>query len=158
MINLRVLKKNMWHRKRRKILFDRNAVIALPMRMTVSIVIGAAALSCILFFIVSPCLFPEKITVNASPVVKKIASRSETVSIDFEIKDKDGYPIKEANVRVIGLSGSGEGFTGGNGKTTVRLDVVLESGRSEGYLDVDVKAGGCYEDFVGNDMIKIIYT
>lgn len=132
--------------------------MGLPMRMTVSIVIGAAALSSILFFIMSPCLFPEKITVNVNPVVKEIHSRYESVTFSFEIKDKDGYPIKDANVRVVGLGGAGEGFTKSNGKTIVSLDVTLDSGRTEGYLDVDVKAGGCYEDFNGDDMIKIIYT
>ncbi len=132
--------------------------MGLPMRMTVSIVIGAAALSSILFFIMSPCLFPEKITVNVNPVVEEIHSRTETVILNFEIKDKEGHPIKDANIRVVGLGGAGEGFTRSNGKTSVSLDVTLDSGRTEGYLDVDVKAGGCYEDFNGDDMIKIIYT
>lgn len=132
--------------------------MGLPMRMTVSIVIGAAALSSILFFIMSPCLFPEKLTVNVNPVVEEIHSRTETVILNFEIKDKEGYPIKDANIRVVGLGGAGEGFTRSNGKTSVSLDVTLDSGRTEGYLDVDVKAGGCYEDFNGDDMIKIIYT
>lgn len=145
----------MWHEKRIKFFSNKHAVIGLPMHLTVSIIIGAIALSCILLLILSPCLFPQKIIVNADPVIRKISSSSQNIQLSFEVKDKEGHPIKDANIRVIGLGGAAEGTTDKNGETDMWITVTLDSGRTEGYLSVDVKAGGCYDDFKSDNMIKI---
>ena len=136
---------------------NENAVLGLPMRLTVSIIIGTVALIAILSFIVNPCLFPGKMMISVDSMVNEIPAGN--ISADFNISvsvcEVDGHPIRNANVIIKGLGGIGSGYTDVNGETTIQISVGLEEGRYEGYLDVSVKAA-CYETFSQNDMIKIV--
>jgi len=136
---------------------DKNGVIGLPMRLTVSIIIGTVALISILSFFLNPCLFPDKMIVTISPNLNEIPIGNDTAEFNFTISvfGSEGQPIKNANVIIKGLSGIGSSFTDENGITTVQIFVELDKGRFEGYLDVSVKAA-CHETFSQRDMIKII--
>ncbi len=138
---------------------NEKAVIDLPMRLTVSIIIGTVALVAILSFILNPCLFPSKMIISVDSIVNEIPSGN--VSADFNltisVSEADGRPIRNANVIIKGLGGIGSGSTDENGEITIQITVELEDGQYEGYLDVSIKAV-CHETFSQNDMIKIVRT
>ena len=136
---------------------NENAVIDLPMRLTVSIVVGTVALIAILSFILNPCLFPGKMIVSVDSMVNEIpvGNVSADFNFTFSIVDIEGHSIHNANVIIKGLGGIGSGSTDENGEITIQISVELEEGQYEGYLDVSVKAA-CHETFSQNDMIKIV--
>lgn len=133
------------------------AVIGLPLRLTVSLIIGVAALSFILLFILNPCLFPEKMIINIEPMVNIIPAGLDEFefSIDVKIAGRDGYAIKDASVLIKGLGDAVSDTTDSNGKVILKIKPRLEKGVHEGYLDIVVKAG-CMEKFSEEKMIKII--
>ena len=136
---------------------NNNAVIGLPMRLIVSIVIGSVALIAILSFILNPCLFPSKMIVSVDSMVNEIPTGNVSADFNFtfSIIDREGHSIHNANIIIKGLGGIGSGSTNENGETTIQISVELKDGQYEGYLDVSAKAA-CYETFSQNDMIKIV--
>lgn len=139
--------------------FIRNerAVLGLPMRLTVILIIGVVALIAILAFILNPCLLPDKMIVVVEPIVNEITTGDEaTFDIDVHVTDSSGNPVKSANVIIDGLGGAGSGRTDEYGDTTVQIMVRLEPGKIQGFLDVTVKAGACYEKFSQSDMIAVV--
>ncbi len=133
------------------------AVLGLPLKMTVSIVIGAAALSFILMFILNPCLFPSKMIVDIEPMLNIIPSGHDEYEflINIKVTDQQGYAIKGANVLIKGLGDANSDITNSSGEVSLIIKPELERGVNEGYLDIMVKAG-CKEKFSEDHMIKII--
>ncbi len=144
-------------KKPRFLLSNRKAVMGMPIRLTVCLIIGSAALLFILSFILNPCIFPGKMTVNVSPMVNKITGDDnyETFDITIEVFDEDGYPIENANIIIKGLGAAVAGNTNNNGIKDLSITPFLETGVYEGYLDLIVKAP-CKETFSQTKMIKII--
>ena len=135
---------------------NEKAVLGLPMRLTISLIIGAVALAAILTYIINPCLFPSKMIVSISSMVNYISGDDPVaLNITVYVNETDGHPISGANVIVKGLGGAESNSTDQNGKTVVNITVKLGEGQYEGYLDVSVKAV-CHETFSRNDMIKIV--
>jgi hypothetical protein len=133
------------------------AVIGLPLRFTVSIVIGTIALSFILLYILNPCIFPGKMIISIDPLINKIPLDSDEYDfeININVKDRHGYPVKEANVLVKGLGDVFSNLTNENGITKIHIKPRLQKGVNEGYLDIVVKAQ-CLETFSQNKMIKVV--
>jgi hypothetical protein len=141
-----------------KTLYKNNfAVIGLPLRLITSLIIGFAALSFILFFILNPCLFPGKIIVNIEPMLHIIPPgfNEYNFSIDVEVTDVDGYAIKNASIMIKGLGDAVSVTSDSNGKASLEIKPRLEQGVFEGYLDVVVRAG-CKKGFSEEKMIKIV--
>jgi len=135
---------------------NEKAVIGLPMKLTVSLIIGAVALVTILSFIMNPCLFPNKMIISIKPMVNIVSGSGPTdVNITVFVNETDGHPIFNANVIINGAGGIGSGVTDKNGKTFIHITVKLENGVNEDYLDVSVKAA-CRETFSQQEMIKIV--
>ena len=135
---------------------DNKAVLGLPMRLTVSLIIGTVALAAILTYILNPCLFPSQMTVSASPMINTITGNQPTeLNITVFVKNPEGKPIKDASVIIKGLDGIGSNFTDINGETEVKITVILADSANEGYLDVNVKAA-CHQTYIQEDLIKII--
>ena len=135
---------------------NEKAVLGLPMRLTVSLIIGTVALVAILSYVMNPCLFPDRMIVSVNPMVTIVSGNNSTdINITIYVNETNGYPIKNANVIIKGLTGIGANHTDENGKTIIQITVKLESGVNEGYLDVSVKAA-CHETFSQQDMIKIL--
>jgi hypothetical protein len=135
---------------------DDQAVLGLPMRLTVSLVIGTVALIAILSFILNPCLFPGRMIVSVTPLVNVIdGGESENLSFTVYVNGTKGHPVSGASVIIKGLGGAGSGFTDNGGKTIIQLQVQLQQGVYEGYLDVSVKAP-CYSPFEHQDMVKVV--
>jgi len=136
---------------------NEKAVLGLPMRLTVSIIIGTVALIAILSFILNPCLFPSRMIISVDSIVNEIPAGNISADFNFTISvcEADGHPIRNDNVIIKGLGGIGSGSTDENGEVTIQITVELEEGQYEGYLDVSVKAV-CHETFSQSDMIKIV--
>jgi hypothetical protein len=135
---------------------DEWAVLGLPMRLTVAVIIGTIALASILGFILNPCLFPTKMIISVDPMSQDITS-SITFPCDVLVQDQQGRPVIGAQVLIKGLGAAQSIATDVAGKASFTLTVALSTGTSEGYLDVQVKAP-CFETFSQPDMIKIYRT
>jgi hypothetical protein len=135
---------------------NNHAVLGLPMQLTVSLIIGTIALIAIVSFILNPCLFPQKMTVSATPMVLTIPGNEPVnVSCNVSVQETNGHALSGAIVIVKGLGGAGSGITNTTGITTITLQVRLEPGVYEGYLDVCV-SNPCHERFEQLDMIKVV--
>jgi len=135
---------------------NEKAVLGLPMRLTVSLIIGAVALAVILSYIMNPCLFPNKMIVSITPMVNIVSGSDSTdLAITVFVNETDGYPIVNANVVIKGAGGVGSGITDESGRIIIYITVELEDGVNENYLDVSVKAA-CRETFSQQNMIKIV--
>lgn len=133
-----------------------DAVLGLPLRLTVSLIIGAVVLLTILSFILNPCLFPHRMLVSVTPLLMSLqSSDSENVTFTVFVNDTDGHPLSGASVIIKGLGDAGSGFSDKDGKTVVQIQVQLEDGVYEGYLDIVVKAV-CHESFEHQDFIKVV--
>ncbi|MBN2066286.1 MAG: hypothetical protein JW771_05720 [Candidatus Thermoplasmatota archaeon] len=150
------MKKMRWIRDVQRSCFyiDEKAIMGLPMRVTVSLIIGSVALAAILSYILNPCLFPTRMVVSVTPLVHTIGEET-SINITVSVIDSNGHPINDATIRIKGLGGGGINITNASGISVVSLNVSLEKGQYEGYLDIMVKAA-CHESFVQDDMIKII--
>jgi hypothetical protein len=143
-------------KKRAYFIVNEHAVLGLPMRLTVSLVIGTVALIAILSYIMNPCLFPERLIVSVTPIVTTLpGSDPENVTFSVYVNETDGHPLSGASVIIKGLGGAGSGFSNDNGKVQIQLQVQLESGVYEGYLDISVKAA-YHELFEHQDIIKLV--
>lgn len=139
-------------------LFIKNdrAVFGMPMRLTVSIIIGIAAMIMILTYILNPCLFPSKMVVSIDPLVNVIDSGdSKDFNITAHVTDKEGRPIIGALVIIKGLGDVGSANTNTAGNVNISIMATLQSGQNEGYLDISVKYS-CFETFSQTSMIKVV--
>jgi hypothetical protein len=135
---------------------NNEAVLGLPMRLTVSLVIGTVALVAILSFIMNPCLFPQKMIVSVTPMVVTFSgNNSENITFHVNISERSGYPLYGASVIIKGLGGAGSGFSNESGMALVQLWVQMEIGIHEGYLSVFVTAP-CHESIQCQELIKIV--
>jgi hypothetical protein len=145
---------------RRKIRHDfiknDQAVLGLPLRLTVSMIIGTVALITLLTFILTPCLFPGRTIVSITPMVQSVSGEEpENITFVVYVNGTKGNPVCDASVIIKGLGGAGSGITDNQGKTSIQLQVVLPHNSYEGYLDISVKAP-CFQVFEQQDMIKIV--
>ncbi|MFA5101935.1 MAG: hypothetical protein WC525_02160 [Candidatus Thermoplasmatota archaeon] len=132
------------------------AVLGLPMRLTVSLILGTVVLLAILTTLVNPLVFSHKLLVSISPLVATVEdSTPENVSFLVMVTDTDGAPVCDASIIIKGLGGAGAGISDTDGNALVQLQVAVEEGLYEGYLDVSVKAAG-YVSFEHQDMLKVV--
>jgi hypothetical protein len=145
--------------KKRKYFWKNNtAVLGLPMRLTVCLLIGTVALIAILSYIMNPGIFPHKMIVSVTPMLVSLPGNStENLTFWVNISEIDGHPLHDASVIIDGLGGAGSGYSDTNGTAVVHLTVYLEEVWREGYLDLSVSAPG-HESLVLHDMIKIVST
>jgi len=143
-------------KQKNNIFSDEQAVLGLPLRLTVSLIIGIIALAAIVSFISRPCLFPENMIVSINPLITSIPlGNSTVVRFIFFVNDSLSHPIQGAVVILKGLGGVGSNITDNQGKTLIQIQVEIPEGSLEGYLDVQVKAT-CHNPFSQSEMIKII--
>lgn len=137
---------------------DDRAVLGLPMRLTVTLVIGTIALIAILSFMLNPCLFPERMLVSVTPNITTLSEDGpENVTYIVSVHGLDGHPLQGASIIITGLGGAGSGFSDESGTASILLKVQLENGVHEGYLDISVKAA-CHETFEHQDVIKVVQS
>jgi hypothetical protein len=142
--------------KKRFFIINDEAVLGLPMRLTVSLIIGTVTLVAIFSYIMNPCLFPQKMIVSVTPMVVTLSgNESKNITFIVNVTDKTGYPLRGAVVIINGLGGAGSGFSEDNGVATVQIQVQIETGIHEGYLDIFVSAQ-CHGSVEYREFIKII--
>ena len=133
------------------ILFSKQGVLGLPLRMVVSIIVGGVALSTVLYFLSSSCIVPKELEVKWKPIVINNEKKNEiTVSVFA-----DGKAVRGANVIIMGLGNASSGKTDGEGEVTISFTPHMK-GRNEGYVDIRVTAQGCYKSFEEEDAIKVV--
>jgi hypothetical protein len=138
---------------------DERAIEGLPVRLVVSLVVGAACLSVMLNLVNGVGgLAASEVDVRPTPEVVETGEQELTV----RVVDPDGNPVSGATVIVDGGTASLDGVatakTGSDGNATVSIDPALGSNQAEGTLTLDVKppAGGSYVDRRENSHVLVI--
>ncbi len=129
-------------------------MVDLPMKLIVSLIIGAAALGIIAAVMFRPCLFPRSMYVEV--VGDTVLREGTDVPVTLQVLDDESVPVEGATVTVTGLGAGDAGLSDRQGRVTLYLNVELGAHRREGYLDVEATAPGCYRRFHQDDMIKVI--
>lgn len=138
---------------------DERAIEGLPVRLVVSLVVGAACLSVMLNMINGVgTLAVSELDVRPDPEVVE----PETEELTLKVVDADGDPVADATVVVKGgtadLDGVATAKSGPDGNVTVTVDPSLGPNQAEGTLVVDVKppAGGQYADRRENTYVLVV--
>ncbi len=128
-------------RKERPFTRDSVAVLGLPLRMVVSLVIGMVALSAVLSQMLQPGLIPRPVAVVVTPMAAAVTDEGPwNVTLQVHVTDRSGRPFLGAAVLVTGLGGASAGRTDKDGRAAVTICINLSAGCYEGYLDVTVNA------------------
>jgi len=130
---------------------DPRGIEDLPLRIVVTIIVGAVALTAVVGYTLSS--FPHHKTLEVS-VDKMEIEEGLGQRIEVTVTSQ-GNPIKGANILCTGCGGAASGKTDENGKAILYMDIFLpQNGRYEDFLDLTVKAKG-YEEFNEEDYIKV---
>ncbi len=131
-------------------------MLGLPMRLTVSLVIGTIVLVSILSVLLNPCFFPQPMVVTVTPMITVLSGDDlENISLIVFVNDTKAHPLMGASVIIKGLGGAGSGFSDKDGKAVIQLQVSLEQGFYEGYLDISVKAT-CHNPYEQQGIVKVV--
>jgi undecaprenyl pyrophosphate phosphatase UppP len=125
-------------KKPKKLIQNKSAVVDLPMRLVIAIIIGTVSLTTILAYITQPCILPSNMIVSVEPLVILTNESNNKTLINLYIRDENNIPIKDAIIISI-----------------ININLSMPQGINEGYLDVLVKAN-CYEKINNERMIKIV--
>lgn len=138
---------------------DDRAIEGLPVRLVVSLVVGAACLSVMLNMVNGVgTLAVSELDVRPTPEVVETGPQELTVTV----VDADGDPVADATVVVKSGSADAGGVATGRsderGNATVSIDPSLGSNQAEGTLVVDVKppAGSQYADRRENTYVLVV--
>lgn len=138
---------------------DERAIEGLPVRLVVSLVVGAACLSVMLNMVNGVgTLAVSELDVQPDPEVVGPGDHD----LDVTVVDADGDPISGATVVV--KSGTADvdsvatAKTGADGRATVDITASLGPNQEEGTLVLDVKppAGGQYADRRENSYVLVV--
>ena len=135
---------------------DDCAVIDLPLRMLVSLVIGLISLTVILSFVFQPSLFEQELIVSIHPSIAVINQTNPETHFLITVSDEQAHLISQAQVIVHADTFIKYNMTDNNGETTIKVNTTTQTDQYETFADVKVKASG-YQSFFGKDLIKIIY-
>lgn len=145
----------------------------LPINIVVMLVVGMVALATLISIIPTPTkemsVFVEKTGPdvgslqqgNSIIVDATTAQNSFAVSAEIKVTDKDGNPVRDANVVLRGLGGAASNQTDINGVTVLTTPgtalVLLDPNQNEGTMDLKILADGFY-DYERKDAVMIIKT
>jgi hypothetical protein len=138
---------------------DERAIEGLPVRLVVSLVVGAACLSVMLNMVNGVgTLAVSELDVQPEQEVVEPAHQDLTVTV----VDADGDPVADATVVVKGgtadLDGVATAKSDADGRATVTIDPSLGANQAEGTLEIDVKppAGSKYADRRANTYVLVV--
>jgi len=145
----------------------------LPINIVVMLVVGMVALATLITIIPTPTkemsVFVEKTGLgvgslqqgNSIIVGATVAENPFAVSTVIKVTDKDGSPVRNANVILKGLGGAASNTTDINGITVLTTPanamVKLDPNQNEGTMDLKILADGFY-DYERKDAVMIIKT
>jgi hypothetical protein len=138
---------------------DERAIEGLPVRLVVSLVVGAACLSVMLNLVNGVgTLAASELDVRPSPEVVEPGPQELTL----QVVDAEGDPVSGATVVVDGgtasVDGVATGTTGADGNATVSVDPQLAANQDRGTLTLDVKppAGEQFVDRRENSHLLVV--
>lgn len=155
-------------------LFRRNEkAMELPINIVVMLVVAMVALATLISIIPTPTkemsVFVERTGPGAGSlqqgnsiiVSATTAQNPFAVSAEVKVTDKDGNPVRNANVILKGLGGAASNTTNINGVTVLTTPagalVKLDPNQNEGTMDLKILADGFY-DYEKKDAVMIIKT
>ena len=138
---------------------DERAIEGLPVRLVVSLVVGAACLSVMLNLVNGVGgLAASELDVRPTPEVVEPGAQELTL----RVVDAEGDPVSGATVVVKGGTASLDGVTtarsGPDGNATVSIHPRLGGNRAEGTVTLDVKppTGESFVDRRGNSHVLVV--
>jgi hypothetical protein len=145
----------------------------LPINIVVMLVVGMVALATLISIMPTPTkdmsVFVESTALEGGSLEKgnSIIVDSQTAENPFAITvvvkatDKDGNPVRNANVILRGLGGAASSTTDAEGIATLttpqNAEVRLDPNQNEGAMDLKIVADGFY-DYEKKDAVMIIKT
>jgi len=159
----------------RRIQFLRNdeRAMELPINIVVMLVVGMVALATLISIIPTPTkeisVFVVETTLeggspqegNSIIVSADTAKDPFSVTVNINVTDQDGNPVRDANVVLTGLGGAASNNTDINGVTVLTTadgaKPRLDPNQNEGTMDLKILADGFY-DYEKQDAIMIIKT
>ncbi|MDQ1276038.1 MAG: hypothetical protein QG610_1613 [Euryarchaeota archaeon] len=155
-------------------LFRRNEkAMELPINIVVMLVVAMVALATLISIIPTPTkemsVFVERTALgtgslqpgNSIIVNAATAQNPFAVSAEIRVTDKDGNPVRNANVILKGLGGVASSTTDINGVATLTTPttarVRLDPNQNEGTMDLKILAEGFY-DYEKKDAVMIVKT
>jgi hypothetical protein len=145
----------------------------LPINIVVMLVVAMVALATLISIIPTPTkemsVFVEGTALgvgsvqqgNSIIVSAAVAENPFAVSAIIKVTDKDGNPVRDANVVLRGLGGAASNTTDINGVTVLTTPanamVRLDPNQNEGTMDLKILADGFY-DYERKDAVMIIKT
>ena len=145
----------------------------LPINIVVMLVVAMVALATLISIIPTPTkemsVFVERTGPapgslqpgNSIIVSSTTAQNPFTVSSEVRVTDKDGNPVRNANVILKGLGGVASNTTDINGVTVLTTPpgalVRLDPNQNEGTMDLKIIADGFY-DYEKKDAVMIVKT
>jgi hypothetical protein len=145
----------------------------LPINIVVMLVVAMVALATLISIIPTPTkemsVFVERTALgggslqqgNSIIVSATTAENPFAVSAMIKVTDKDGNPVRDANVILKGLGGAASNTTDINGVTVLTTPgtalVRLDPNQNEGTMDLKILADGFY-DYEKKDAVMIVKT
>lgn len=145
----------------------------LPINIVVMLVVGIVALATLISIVPTPTkemsVFVEGAALkggalqegNSIVINANTAANPFGVTVMVKATDKDGNPVRNANVILKGLGGAASNTTDINGMSVLTTEdsspVRLDPNQNEGTLDLKVLADGFY-DYEKKDAIMIVKT
>ncbi len=156
-----------------KLLKHDNKAMELPINIVVMLVVGIVALATLISIVPTPTkemsVFVEGTALrggalqegNTIVVNANTAENPFGVTVMVKATDKDGNPVRNANIVLNGLGGAASNTTDINGisvLTTADSALVrLDPNQNEGTMDLKVLADGFY-DYEKKDALMIVKT
>lgn len=135
---------------------ENSAVIDMPMKLMISLIIGSLTLATIIGFITQSSILPASLYVTIQPTMSTINDSTNTSFFHIMVKDSsDQQPIHQGLVTIKGHETIAYNYTNKTGKCIIPVTIHLEDGINELFLDVQVKASG-YDPCINENMIRII--
>jgi hypothetical protein len=145
----------------------------LPINIVVMLVVGIVALATLITIIPTPTkemsVFVESAALrggtlqqgNSIIINANAAENPFGVTVVVKVTDKDGNPVRDANVVLSGLGGAASSTTDINGISTLTTAesalIRLDPNQNEGTMNLKVLADGFY-DYEKKDAVMIIKT
>jgi hypothetical protein len=145
----------------------------LPINIVVMLVVGIVALATLISIVPTPTkemsVFVEKAALkggtlqdgNSIVISANTATNPFGVTVTVKVTDKDGNPVRNANVILKGLGGAASSTTDIDGMSVLTTPdsslLRLDPNQNEGTMDLKVLADGFY-DYEKKDAIMIVKT
>jgi hypothetical protein len=135
---------------------NNEAIVDLPMRLLVSLIIATISISAIFAFMFQYSLFPPEMIISVSPVIVSINETNHTPEFSVLITNPEGQGIAHAQVIFKTDECIRMEMTNEHGKAFLSMNLSCHNDIDESFIDVMIKHPR-YLPFNQEKMIKIIH-